>query len=362
LGTPTDGATIRFTTDGSDPDASSPIFGAPIRLTETTTLKAQATKDGLTASDVASALFIVNQQTRVSINSDGTEANGASVDAIISADGRYVAFRSLASNLVASDNNDKDDIFVHDRQTGQTTRVSVSSALGDSSGASFNPGPPEGNANSSTPSISADGRHVAFRSVATDLVAGDTNGLEDIFVHDRQTGQTTRVNVSSSAEAANADSGFSSISADGRHVAFYSFATNLVAGDGNGKADVFVHDRQTGQTTRVSVSSDGTEANGASFFDAIISADGRYVAFTSEATNLVPGDENTDLDVFVHDRQTGQTTRVSITSDAAEANGKSSAPSISADGRFVAFESPATNLVDDDTNGKIDIFVRDRGE
>jgi archaellum component FlaF (FlaF/FlaG flagellin family) len=129
-------------------------------------------------------------------------------------------------------------------------------------------------------------------------VPGDTNGTWDVFVHDRVTGQTTRVSVASDGTQGNGHSGSPSISADGRYVAFSSSASNLVPGDTNGRGDVFVHDRLTGQTTRVSVASDGTQGNGDSWWPSI-SADGRYVAFASEASNLVPGDTNGTWDVFV---------------------------------------------------------------
>jgi len=273
--------------------------------------------------------------TRVSVASDGTQANDHSVDPSMSADGRYVAFESKASNLVSGDTNGEQDIFVHDRQTGQTTRVSVAS-----DGTQARSGTIYG---SLSPSISADGRYVAFHSYATNLVSGDTNLSSDVFVHDRQTGQTTRVSVASDGTQANNLSAHPSISADGRYVAFVSFANNLVSGD-TGYVDVFVHDRQTGQTTRVSVATGGGQANGNSY-DPSISADGRYVAFESDATNLVSGDTNFSPDVFVHDRQTGQTTRVSVASDGTQANGPSGKPSISADGRYVAFMSSADNLV-----------------
>jgi Tol biopolymer transport system component len=210
------------------------------------------------------------------------------------------------------------------------------------------------------PSISADGRYVAFESYATNLVDDDTNGTSDIFVHDRQTGDTERVSVRSNGDEANEQSYAASISADGRYVAFFSEATDLVDDDNNGTPDVFVHDRQTGDTERVSVLSNGDEADGFSF-NPSISADGRYVAFPSYATNLVDDDTNGDWDVFVHDRQTGTTERVSVHSNGDEANEHSYVASISADGRYVAFESDATNLVDDDGNGLQDVFVHDRG-
>jgi len=201
---------------------------------------------------------------------------------------------------------------------------------------------------------------VAFYSDSDNLVPDDTNDQRDIFVHDRGTGQTTRVSVDSSGAQGNNNSEYPAISADGRFVAFMSLATNLVAGDTNGVMDVFVHDRGTGQTTRVSVASGGAQGNGTSAVPAI-SADGRFVAFYSYANNLVPGDTNRRSDVFIHDRGTGQTTRVSVASGEAQANDSSEYPAISADGRFVAFESYADNLVAGDTNGVDDIFVRDRG-
>jgi len=169
---------------------------------------------------------------------------------------------------------------------------------------------------------------------------------------------TTRVSVDSSGIQGNDHSTNPALSSDGRYVAFRSDATNLVAGDTNGYYDVFVHDRQTGITTRVSVGSSGIQGNDSSFPPAI-SADGRYVAFRSDATNLVAGDTNGDYDVFVHDRQTGITTRVSVDSSGTESNSYSDDPALSSDGRYVAFKSWATNLVAGDTNERSDIFIRD---
>jgi Tol biopolymer transport system component len=278
---------------------------------------------------------------RVSVDSDGAEGNGESFTAPwISADGRFVAFASLASNLVTGDTNGVQDVFVHDWQTGMTERVSVGS---DGAG---------GNGESDLiPAISADGRFVAFASLASNLVAGDTNGIQDIFVHDRGTGLTERVSVRSDGTQANATSEDPAISADGRFVAFQSFASNLVAGDPISVPQrVFVHDRQTGITERVSVSSDGTVASATSGAPAI-SADGRFVAFSSFARNLVPDDTDFFADIFVHDRETGITERVSLSSAGVEGNGGSEGKNaISTDGRFVAFASRANNLVTDDTN------------
>jgi len=284
---------------------------------------------------------------RVSIASDGTQGNDRSYRSSISADGRFVAFFSHASNLVPGDTNGQADSFVHDRQTGETTRVSVAS---DGT---------QGNSYSYSPSISADGRFVAFYSHASNLVTGDTNGLQDVFAHDRQTGQTTRVSVASNGEQANAHSYSPSLSADGRFVAFYSGGNNLVPGDTNGTVDIFVHDRQTGETTRVSVATNGAQGNSGSN-DPSISGHGRFVAFNSYASNLVQGDTNGQADSFVHDRQTGETTRVSVASDGTQGNSHSYCRSLSVDGRFVSFDSYASNLIAGDTNGWADSFVHDR--
>jgi Tol biopolymer transport system component len=285
---------------------------------------------------------------RVSVSTAGDEGNDQSDYPDISADGRYVAFISSASNLVPGDTNGAWDIFVHDRVTGVTERVSVSTA-GD-----------EGNDRSDYPAISDDARYVAFDSNASNLGSDDTNGNWDVFVHDRVTGATERVSVSSTGEQGNDFSYYAAISADGRYIAFASDASNLVSGDTNGQGDVFVHDRLTNATERASVSAAGEEANGNST-GAAISADGRYVSFLSSASNLVSGDTNGAWDIFVHDRLTGATERVSVTSTGEEGNVSSANPSsTSADGRYVAFPSEASNLVPDDTNATADVFVHDR--
>ena len=192
---------------------------------------------------------------------------------------------------------------------------------------------------------------MAFYSSASNFVNGGLNGVTQVFVHDRQTGLATMVSVALDGTPGNGHSGNPilflnpPISGDGRYVAFESSASNLVADDTNDAQDVFVHDRLTGVTTRVSVASDGTAANDTPFFPSM-SADGRYIAFVSWASNLVNEDTNGIPDVFVHDRQTGITTRASVASDGTAANSFSNFPAISADGRFVAFESfEATWLV-----------------
>src|SRR5207245_10374128 len=169
-------------------------------------------------------------------------------------------------------------------------------------------------------------------------------GLPARFAHDGRRGGTERRNVAPDGTQGSGVSVSGSISADGRFVAFTSAAGNLVAGDTNGVEDIFVHDRQTGVTERVSVASDGTQGSDGSVAGSI-SADGRFVAFTSTAGNLVAGDTNGVEDIFVHDRQTGATERVSVDSTGAQGNGGATSSSTSADGRFVAFPSAAANLL-----------------
>jgi Tol biopolymer transport system component len=289
--------------------------------------------------------------TRVSVDSAGNQAIDRSDipsldDPSISADGRFVTFSSKASNLVPGDTNFSQDIFVRDLSTNTTARVSVSSTGN------------QGNSNSRSPSISGNGRFVAFASDASNLVPGDTNGAQDIFVRDLSTNTNTRVSVSSTGNQANQDSFTPSISADGRFVAFNSSASNIVPGDTNNENDIFVRDLLTNTTTRVSVSGAGNQGNRRSSSPSI-SADGRFVAFSSEASNLVPGDTNNNEDIFVRDLLTNTTTRVSVSSIGNQAFGPSRESYISGDGRFVAFSSEASNLVPGDTNGNRDIFVRD---
>jgi Tol biopolymer transport system component len=310
---------------------------------------------------------------RVSVSSAESEGDGHSHSGTISADGRFVCFVSAASNLVPDDTNFSEDIFVRDLAAGTTERVSVGSVAEQS------------NSPSTLASISADGRWVAFISSADNLVAGDTNEELDIFLHDRQTGLTERVSTGDAEQEADAASAGPSVSEDGNLVAFWSDATNLVAGDTNGMRDVFVRDRAAGTTERASVSSEGVEADGNSQDPAVrgflasspqITADGRYVVFFSSAANLVPDDTNTCgplfrdrpghcPDVFVRDRTAGTTTRVNVSADGMQADDRSADPVISASGLAVAFSSAATNLVSFDANACPgfpncpDIFVHD---
>ena len=257
-----------------------------------------------------------------------------------------MAFESVASNLVPGDTNGDPDAFVRDRQTGMTERVSV-----DSSGG-------QGNLGGGTPSISADGRFVSFTSASTNLVPDDTNGNIDIFVHDRQTGATERVSVSSTGVQADHNAFESAISSDGRFVAFESQATTLVPEDSFLEQDIFVRDRLAGTTERVSDSSTGGEADDYSQAPAL-SSDGRFVTFESAASNVLPNDTNDTSDVFVRDRMSGTTELISIGVAGAPADSYSLFPAISSDGRYVAYTSNASNLVVGDTNGVEDVFLRD---
>jgi RHS repeat-associated protein len=281
----------------------------------------------------------------VSVATTGATGAGASSDTDVSADGRYVVFTSAAANLVASDTNAATDVFVRDTTTGVTTRLSVSATGVQATGAS------------DQPSISADGRYVAFRSAATNLITGDTNAKTDIFVKDRTTGAIERVSVSSSGTQSTNDSDSPALSSDGRYVAFASTATNLVTSDTNAKADIFLRDRQTSTTTRLSVSTSGTQSNNTSELPDV-SDDGNRITFSSTATNLVTGDTNAVRDVFVRDRAAVTTTRVSVSTSGTQATNLSEHPAISGDGTTIAFESTATNLVSGDTNAKRDIFTR----
>ena len=302
---------------------------------------------GALALAVLSASAAAQETERDSVDSSGAQASQGADFSRISANGRFVVFRSTSPDLVSGDTNRVMDIFVHDRATGLTERVSV-----DSFGA-------ESNGTSDLPQISADGQTVVFQSGASNLVPGDTNGWWDIFVHDRSSGVTERISVDSSGAQANDTSHACSISADGQIVAFDSEASNLVAGDTNGKWDVFVRDRTAGVTLRVSVDSSGVQGNDDSV-DPFVSADGQVVSFASLARNLVSGDGNLRRDAFVYDRASQTTERVSIRTNGVEGNQDSFAGGISADGAIVTFESNATNLVSGDNNAMPDIFVRDR--
>lgn len=300
----------------------------------------------------------------ISVPYDGSPLTRDAHQVRLSGDGCVLAFLSHAPDLVANDTNNARDVFVWDCKTDALEFASVSSTgelARDSSG-------------DYGVDLSRDGNSVVFTSGATNLAPGDTNSAIDVFVRDRARGETVRVSLSSEGTEGNAPSGVPggvSISGDGQVVAFHSIATNLVPGDTNGLGDIFVHDRKTKKTTRVNVSSDGTQANGESSLPRI-SDDGRFVAFLSLASNLVPGDDNRcetspwfardacGVDLFVHDRQTGTTTRANLSSSGAqmENDAKVTAPEISGNGKVLAFESTSTTLVPGDENDVQDVLLR----
>jgi hypothetical protein len=300
------------------------------------------------AAGVLAALPASAQVTsRASVSSTGQVASANSHAPVIALDGRYVAFSSDAPNLVFGDTNTVQDVFVHDRQTGTTMRMSVST-----SGT-------QGNGHSRLPSISRTGQYVAFISQASNLVPGDTNGQPDVFVRDLFAASTFRVSIGTGGTQGNGACSRASMAADGRWVAFDSTSSNLVLGDTNGVSDVFVHDLWTGTTLRMSVDSNGVQGNGASI-EPSISRDGGFVAFTTVAWNLAPGDTNGVADIVLRDVAAGTTVGVSADPNWVIGNGASSSSAISANGRYVVFQSSASNLILGDTNGASDIFFFDR--
>ncbi|MGD8353063.1 MAG: hypothetical protein PVJ01_02765 [Pseudomonadota bacterium] len=283
----------------------------------------------------------------VSVDSDGVVGDDDSYFPALSSDGYYVAFYSFATNLVPSDANGQADIFLHDTETGLTSRVSVSTAG------------TEANNYNGEPAVSGDGRYVVFTSSADNLVPSDTNLDSDVFMHDTVTAMTWRVSVSSAGTEGNAGSFSPDVSTDGRYVSFISFATNMFAEAASYITDAFVRDTVSPLTTHVSVSSAGTPANGVGVFDSAISGNGNVVAFYGGSDNLVPGDNNDVHDMFIHDLGTAMTSRVSVSTMGTEADAASGGQDVSADGHYVVFASSATNLVPDDTNGYQDVFLRD---
>lgn len=209
---------------------------------------------------------------------------------------------------------------------------------------SVGPGGARANAQAYGESLSADGRFAVFSSEADNLVPGDTNGFYDVFVRDLRNGRTERVSVGTGGVQGNAFSSSGVASADGRYVAFASGSDNLVPGDTNGAEDIFVRDRQTGRTERLTTGDPAQQQPGGSDMPSI-SWDGRYVAFASGRSDLVPGDTNNAADIFVVDRWTGTTTRATVGADGAEADSASTRPVLSADGSKVGFTSRAGNLL-----------------
>lgn len=332
----------------------------------------------------------------VSVSGTGAQGDKGSFTPAISGNGRWIAFVSEATNLVKGDTNGDPDVFLHDRRTGRTVRLSLATDGRETTGGSgvtisrngrfvvYSVGTPLRSVGDDSdlagmfiydtrtqkrkrlprvegidPTMSADGRYVAFSSQVRDLVPGDTNRVFDCFVLDRRTKKITRVSLGRDGKQANGETLGAVISADGRHVAFASSATNLVRGDTNKVDDIFVRDLRAETTRRISVTADGKQSNGVSG-GPVLSADGRRVLFLSSATNLVPGGlGKAQFHIYLADSSAGTLRRVTASADGRPANGESTSfPALTADGRTVAFGSRASNLVPRDTNGRDDIFVR----
>ena len=325
-------------TNGAQANGPSGTDSAPALSADGQIVAFSSSATNLVADDTNTAgdVFVYDrgkkETTRVSVGPNGVQATGGdSYSPALSADGRYVAFASDATNLVgADDTNSATDVFVHDRQTKTTTRVSVGA------------GGVQTDQVSSSPSISGDGSVVAFVSLGHNLALGDTNDVPDVFLRDLKAATTVEVKTSGGMPG-NAASSSPSLSADGRAVAFATAATNLVPGDTNNAVDILVFDRIAGTTERVSLGPGGAQGDRDSDTPSL-SGDGRFVAFASDATNLGPSDTNKRTDIFVRDRRIAATTRVSLGPDV-QADRPSTRPDISDTGRYVAFQSAATNLV-----------------
>jgi tricorn protease-like protein len=282
---------------------------------------------------------------RVSTDAAGVQGNDSSSNAQFSADGRYVVFRSVASNLVAGDSNGTNDIFVKDLQSGAIQRVST-----DAAGA-------QGNGASSKAQFSADGRTVVFESYASNLVNGDSNGANDIFVKNLQSGAIQR--VSSDAAGVQGNYGSSNASSPPTVATWSSRAMPVTWWPATAMAPLTSSSRtcRAGRSSACLPMPPGRRATVAAGTPQF-SADARTVVFESGASNLVAGDSNGARDVFVKDLQSGAIQRVSTDAAGAQGNGASSKAQFSADGRTVVFESYASNLVNGDSNGANDIFVK----
>lgn len=292
--------------------------------------------------------IVTGEVTRISVSATGAQANGMSALQSVSADGNLVVFESNASNLVAGDTNAKRDIFLKNLATGEVTLVSQNLAG------------QIGNNNSFDPVISNDGTKVAFATLATNLDTVDGNGRQDIYVKDLTTGVVTFVSSSSTGELSNGTNNAPVFSPDGTKVAFYSQASNLVSGDTNAARDIFVKDLISGETTRVSVNAAGAQGNGGSrAFDPVFSPDGTQVMFRSEANNLVSGDTNGVFDIFIKNLVTGAVTLVSSNALGQFGNGLCTYAAFSPDGSKVVFVSTANNLVPDDYSTNADVFIKD---
>ncbi|MEK6749872.1 MAG: putative Ig domain-containing protein [Pseudomonadota bacterium] len=329
--------------------ATGAVTTTAVTTTEAMEVRASYTYSGVTVNGAKPVTVTLPKNadrlvTRVSVDGSGVQGNAASDETVISANGRYVIYSSTASNLVSGDTNGFRDIFMYDRRNNSLKKITHNLSGGATDG------------NSSDVAVSGDGHFVVFASDATQLVASDANALRDIFVYDRDTDSYEKISNGVGGVAANGNSYWPSISNDGRYVAFVSEANNLVSGDTNAARDAFVFDRNTGVMKRIG--SLGGQNNGASGHVAV-SGDGQYVVFESDATNLVSSDSNGVTDVFLYNNTTGAVKLISRAIGGAYGNAKSSSAAIDSSGRYAAFVSSATNLVTGDTNSKDDIFIYD---
>ncbi|MCC2670575.1 MAG: hypothetical protein K0Q72_3046 [Armatimonadetes bacterium] len=356
-------STLRMSApDGVEPDRPSGMEGGPcisddgMRTVFVSSARNQVEGDTNGKSDAFVRDLDATSPVRVSVAADGREGvTGAmSTAPVISADGRLVVFWSDAFNLIPGDTNGAGDIFASTRATGAVERVSVSSAGAEAAW----PSPYPAFDIPVRPAVSADGRYVAFVSSYNTLVPDDTNQVPDVFVHDRTTGTTERVSVASSEAQGMFGSPFvvsgPAISGDGRYVVFSTDQSNLVPGEFNQMSDLFLRDRTLGTTERLSLASDGGEPNGPVDFygTPTISRDGQIVVFGSWASNLVPGGSPAGIGTFIRNRGDGSITRLPAAT--------AFYPTVSGDGRYVVFSSADTDLVPGDTNGWPDVFVYDR--
>ncbi len=345
--------TIERISEGNGGVQATGSSGSPALSSDAEYIAYQSDADNLVAGDTngVTDIFVWERSTdtvvRAMVDGGGAQGDGASSAPSISADGTLVAFESNAANMVAADTNGVSDIFVYNRLTDAVERVSVSD------------GGTQGTMNSNRPYISPDGRYVTFESDAPNLVSGDDNEVPDIFIYDRQTSTIQRVSLDSDENEVDSSSYGSFVSADGALVTFVSLATDLVSGDNNATWDIFIRDLPGSTTERVSLGlqRDAADSNSQ---EAYISLDARFISYSSDATNLILNDANAKRDVFVYDRRTGGTRLVSISESGAQGNAESQRPEMSADGRYICFDSSASNLVADDSNSRTDIFVYDR--
>lgn len=289
---------------------------------------------------------------RVNLTPSGTQTASGNVQAapVLSQDGRYIAFATSSSDIVASDTNSRPDIFVRDRKVGSTVRANLSSTGAEIPTGFFTPA-----GSSDSFKMSANGRFIVFASADASVTAGDTNGKIDIFLRDLSSNTTEMISTTPTGGQLNDDSKVGDISADGRYIVFTSAANNVVPGDVNNREDVFVRDRKQSTTTLISKTNVGVTGNKASIKPAI-SCDGSYIAFASDATDLVAGDTNGQQDIFLADRITGGTvTNITLGANNFSLGGGSI--DISCNGETIVFESRASNLVPNDTNGGNDIFA-----